>query len=268
MLSGVRPPELPCAALVVEREVGPDHLPALAAVARAMHVLAADVDRVVVVRRDVERRVPHEAVLHAARPARSTAAATPRRCGTAGGPPRSARRCRRPSPSPTRSTRRSSSRSDRASPSRSRRRPPSATSRAGSPRRARPCTRRVARPAVRRLVLLVAEHVVRNLVVDRDVVDLRVEQALPVPGPAAVLRDREALVVRDDLPVRVGRIDPDVVMVAARRLRRPASVCDRGAAVDRLGVRRREEVGLVLVVGRDRHARVVVRAAHRVAVAR
>src|SRR5262249_20349294 len=49
-------------ALVVQRDVGADLLPALAAVGRLMQVLAADVNLVVIVRRDVERRVPHEPV--------------------------------------------------------------------------------------------------------------------------------------------------------------------------------------------------------------
>ena len=119
--------------LVVERQVRADHLPALAAVGRAVHVLAADVDRVVIVRRDVQRRVPHEAVPHALGRAVRLVAATPRRCGTAAGSPRSARRCRRPCRSRRPWTRRCSSRSDRASPSRSRRRRPRATSRAGCP---------------------------------------------------------------------------------------------------------------------------------------
>src|SRR5262249_41598303 len=50
-------------ALVVQRQIGAYLLPALAAVGRLMDVLAAGVDLVVIVRRDVERRVPHEAVL-------------------------------------------------------------------------------------------------------------------------------------------------------------------------------------------------------------
>ena len=82
----------------------------------------------------------------------------------------------------------------------------------------------VARAAVGRLVLLVAEHVVGDLVVDGHVVHLRVGQPLPEPRAPAVDRDRQALVVRDDHAVGVGRIDPDVVVVAAGRLvaRRPA----------------------------------------------
>src|SRR5262249_10965375 len=51
------------AALVVERDIGTDLLPALTAVGGLMQVLTADVDPVVIVRRDVERRVPEEPVL-------------------------------------------------------------------------------------------------------------------------------------------------------------------------------------------------------------
>src|SRR5262245_51107865 len=50
------------AALFVQREVGADLLPALAAVARLMEILAADVNLVVIVRRNMERRVPDEPV--------------------------------------------------------------------------------------------------------------------------------------------------------------------------------------------------------------
>ncbi len=88
----------------------------------------------------------------------------------------------------------------------------------------------VARAAIRRLVLLVAEDVVGNLVVDGDVIDLRVGQALAEPRASAVDRDRQPLVVGDDHPIGVGRIDPDVVVIAARR---------RGAQQRRASARRR-----------------------------
>ena len=78
----------------------------------------------------------------------------------------------------------------------------------------------------------------------------------------AVDRDRQALVVRHDHAVRVGRVDPDVVVIAAGRLV-ARHERQRLAAVDRARERRREEVRLVLVVRGDRHARVVVRAPHR-----
>ncbi len=53
--------------LVVQRQVRTNCRPTLPAVGRAMHVLAADVDCVAVVRRDVEWRVPHEPVPQVAR---------------------------------------------------------------------------------------------------------------------------------------------------------------------------------------------------------
>ncbi len=165
--------------LVVEREVGGDHLPALAAVgacgARAGCRCRSCCCRAA---RCAAARPTRSGTSRLRRAGRSTAAARPPRCGTAAGPPRSARRCRRPSPSPTPSTRPASSWSDRASPSRSRRRRPSATSRARCRRRRRSRwpARLLRRAAVRRLVLLVAEHVVGDLVVHGDVVDLRVER--------------------------------------------------------------------------------------------
>ena len=45
------------------REIGADHLPALAAIRRTVDVLAADVQRVVIVRRHRERHRPVEAIL-------------------------------------------------------------------------------------------------------------------------------------------------------------------------------------------------------------
>ena len=69
---------------------------------------------------------------------------------------------------------------------------------------------------VRGLVLLVAEHVVRDRVVHGHVVHLRVREALAEPRLAAIDRDREALVVGDDHAVGVGVVDPHVVMIAGR----------------------------------------------------
>ncbi len=116
---------------VVQRQVRTDDLPALPAVGRAVHVLAADVDGVAVVRRDLERRIPHEAVAQAVgravrlvRPHLDVAELAPVSL-------RTARRCRRPCPTRRPSTRRCWSPWDPASPSRFRRRRPRATSRAG-----------------------------------------------------------------------------------------------------------------------------------------
>src|SRR6185295_2699790 len=55
------------AAAVVERQIGADRLPGLAAVGRAMHELRPRIDRVVIVRRDGDRERPVEAVLQVAR---------------------------------------------------------------------------------------------------------------------------------------------------------------------------------------------------------
>ena len=92
-------------ALVVERQVRTDLLPALAAVGRLMDELAAGVDLVVIVRRDVERRVPDEAVSSGRPPDRWSCPARPRRCAVGRGSGRSARRCRRRCRSRRRSTR-------------------------------------------------------------------------------------------------------------------------------------------------------------------
>ena len=73
------------------------------------------------------------------------------------------------------------------------------------------------RPAEARLVLDVAHHVVRHGVVGHHVIDLRDrQQEMPV-GRRAVVADGDAGVVGDEHAIRVRRIDPDVVIVAARR---------------------------------------------------
>ena len=133
-------------------------------------------------------------------------------------------------------------------------------------RRRRAAEAAVARPAIRRAVLLVAEDVVRDLVVDGDVIHLRVGQPVAIPGPAAIVRDREALVVADDHPVARWS-DRSTCRDDRRRGSRTLLLADeRLAAVERLAVARRQEIGFVLVVGRHEDVRVVVRAAHGVAV--
>ncbi len=190
----------------------------LPAVGRAVHVLAADVDACCGRAARCGTARPRRSGTSRPPPGRWTGRATPRRCGTAAGSPRSARRCRRPCPSRTRVDQMMFGVGrDRASPSRSRRRPPSATSRAGC-RAAAAAQAAVARPAVRRLVLLVAETLYGISLSVVDVVHLRVGQPLAEPRAPAVDRDRQALVVADDHAVGVGRVDPDVVVVAARRL--------------------------------------------------
>ena len=91
-------------------------------------------------------------------------------------------------------------------------------------------------------------------------IHLRDRQLDVVPAAAATRREAQAVVVRDDEAVSVGRIDPHVVVVADRR-EASREIDARLAAVDRLRELRREKVGLVLVVGLDGEARVVVRAA-------
>ncbi len=66
-------------------------------------------------------------------------------------------------------------------------------------------------------ILLRAVDAVRKTVVRADVVDLRGRLVVPrAPGLAAVQRDDRALVDAEDLPVRVVRIDPELVEIIAR----------------------------------------------------
>ena len=235
-----------------------------------MEILAADVNLVVIVRRDVERRVPDEPILQigrrsifAVRPDLHVAhlpaafvvadddAADASRAG--GGGPDDVRidRIGRRKAALAASDRVPHAARDVAAAATA---APAALTQAA-----------VARAAVRRPVLLVRVDVVRNLVVDRHVIQLRVWQPLLQPRPPARLRDRDPLVVADDHPVAVGRIDPHVVMIAAGRLvarlrdqRRP---CVNGSTVGGVQI-----VRLVVVVGGDRHSRVIGRPSHRVAI--
>ena len=64
MLSGVKPPETLLPALIVQRQVRADDLPAIAPVGGDVDVLTADVDLVVIVRRNQNREFPIEPVFH------------------------------------------------------------------------------------------------------------------------------------------------------------------------------------------------------------
>src|SRR6185312_6807311 len=65
-------------------------------------------------------------------------------------------------------------------------------------------------------ILLCAVDPVRKLVVGADVIDLRGRLVQPAgPGLAAVQGDQGPLVDNEDLPVRVGRVDPHLVEIVA-----------------------------------------------------
>ena len=252
-------------ALVVAREIGRDHAPGLAAIGRHVHVLASDVQPVVIVRRQRERRVPDEAVLE-----------------TIGWP---ADRRQRPDLHVVHELRAAIVLRDDAAHapgSRSagpheipvdgigRREAALATADAHrmSARDAReldaceeeiPCAR-IARHHGRRPVLPVAVDVIGDSVVDRRVIHLRERQLGLDPRLAAIDRHRDAAVVAHHHAVAVRGIDPDVVVIAAGILRE-RRIDDRPSAVQRLRPVRREEVRLIGVVGRHAHPVVVVRAA-------
>ena len=113
-------------------------------------------------------------------------------------------------------------------------------------------------------VLPVAEHVVGDRVVHRNVVHLADGQLGGVPRHAAVHGDRHVLVVRDDHAVGVQRVDPHVVEVAAGPLQ--ALVVDVGRApVQRARQPRGLEIDFIRVVGADEAVVVIGRAATQVA---
>ena len=266
MLSPVSPPERTHPAAVVQRQVRADHLPALPAVPRAVYVLAPHVDRLVVVRGDVDRGVPDEAVADAGgRPAALLGpyldgAVLPPLLLVADDDPAHHPRPRGRGPHDVGIGRVRGGEAALAAPDVV---PHAARDVVDAPHAEDPA---VAGAAIGRLVLLVPEHVVGDRVVHRHVVHLRVREPLPEPRLRAVDRDREPLVVRHDHAVRVRGVDPHVVVVAAGRPRARRHV-QRAPSVRRHRERGGEEVGLVLVIGRDHDARVVVRPPHRVAVA-
>ena len=98
-------------------------------------------------------------------------------------------------------------------------------------------------------------------------IDLRVGKLRAIPRAAAVDRHADTAVVRDNHPIRIRRVDPDVVKIAERRgaervaagrRRIAAQRSQRCAAVERPAERRGQEIHVVLVVGLDRHAEVIV----------
>ncbi len=111
---------------------------------------------------------------------------------------------------------------------------------------------RGARDADRRVVLLAAVDVVRELVVGDHAVELRRRLVLlRRPARAAVEADVRAAVVRVDHHVVVGRVDPQVVIVAMRN----AHGRERAPSVDRAHERSIEHDDRVLVlrIGKDLH---------------
>ena len=92
---------------------------------------------------------------------------------------------------------------------------------------------RAARPAIRWAILLVAVNVVRNSIVNGDVIHLRVGQLNSVPGPSAIYRKTYAAIIRDGHAICIARIDPDVVIVAAGTGAKPATGANCFPAVQR-----------------------------------
>ena len=255
------------ARLVVGGEVGADLLPALAAVGGAVHVLAGDVERVAVVGRDQQREGPLEAVPELFR--RPSAGALGPHLDVAelavalvvaDHDAASGARPRRAGPHDVRvlGVRRGESALAAAH-----RMPVAARDRA-APEAA---VEAVRRPAEARPVLPVPKDVVRNRVVDGDVVHLRHRQLGAEPRDAAVDRDRDALVVAHQPAVGVGGVDPEVVIVAAGA-RTPLQRRARAPAVNRACEGRREEHRLVGIVGEHAAVVVVAGAAAEVAVVR
>ena len=127
----------------------------------------------------------------------------------------------------------------------------------------RPAAALAARPAHRPVVLQAAVHVVGHLVVEADGVELRQRQLVRVvPVLPAVEGDPHAVVVAEDHVLRVLRVDPERVVVAAEPERRRPGL----PAVLGLEHADAQHVGVVHVgrVDPDVHVVVAGPAAHRV----
>ena len=104
----------------------------------------------------------------------------------------------------------------------------------------------------RTVVLLAAVQLVRKAVIHRHVIKLRRGLiVLRAPTLATIQRDRRAAIVRIDQVIRVGRVDPEAVIVAMRG----GHIGERAPAVDALEqwrVAHPHHLG-VLRIGRDVH---------------
>src|SRR5215813_13959238 len=114
-------------------------------------------------------------------------------------------------------------------------------------------------------LLGVAVHVVGNLIVDSDVVNLSDGKLDMFPGSAASNRYRHSTVICYSHPIGIDWVDPDVVIVSARR------ACKWGylgclAAIQRHRERSCQVIGFIFIVRRDCHPKVIVSAAAHVAV--
>ncbi len=244
-------------ALVIARQVRTDDLPAIAAVSRDVHKLAAHVNLVVIVGRNRDGEFPVEAVLHLCR------------------------RCARHVIGPhldlavlvralveTRYCAADAARSGARGPDdvvvhRIRYGKTALASGHRVPRPARDVVAQeaaklqaVARAAPRRAVLPIPVNEVGNLVINSDVIHLRDRQANVVPVVPTIYRNIHPPIVdhRHAIPVR--GIDPHLVIVAAG-IRRHLG--ERAAAIERPRKGRREEKHFVFVVRCNLRAGVVVR---------
>jgi hypothetical protein len=108
---------------------------------------------------------------------------------------------------------------------------------------------------VRGSVLPVAEHIVRNAVVGRDVIELRDGQGRPHPRLPTIRGDIHVPIVGDDETFRIQGVDPHVVVVGPDL----PDLTNSGTAVDgHVQLELGEEVHFVGVVRQYCHARVVM----------
>ena len=111
---------------------------------------------------------------------------------------------------------------------------------------------------IRRSVLSVAVNVVRNPIVDSDVIDLRNGQLNSLPGATVRYRKADAGIVGYRHPVRISRIDPDIVIVAAGTAAKAGTSSRCLPAVERGCECRGEKVSFVFVVRCNSYAKIIM----------
>ena len=203
---------------VVGGQVRADLLPALAAVRGAVDMLAAHIDGVAVVRREEQREDPLEPVAQRLRRPAHRALRPhlhlpelPGSLVVADHDPAGRARSRGARPDDVRVLRVRGGEAALAAADR-------VPHPAGNPGAEKAPGEGAARAPRRGAVLPVAEDVVGNRVVHGHVVHLGDRKLDLEPGPAPVLRDGDPAVVGDRHPVRVGVVNPHVVVVPARGL--------------------------------------------------
>src|SRR5580765_1897054 len=122
--------------------------------------------------------------------------------------------------------------------------------------------------AIRGAILAIAVDVIRNLVVGSDVIKLAIRKLNSLPASPARDRETDAGIIRDGHAIRLRRIDPNVVIVAAGTGSKAAATAATSsstgpgfAPVERNAIRICQKVDFVFIVRRHLETEVIMCAA-------